>query len=280
MLSAKAIAEGIDALPTLPEAVARLTILLQNERSTIDDFERAVHSDPAVTANLLRAANSVFYHSDEPITTAGDAIRRIGLDRVCEVAVAASYRRALPARISGYGINAAEFWMHSAATAVFAEALSKKMLLPSSAIAFTAGLLHDVGKLVVGGFIALLTPESNWWEFGTAQEERKLLGSNHCDVGQEIAFKWNLPIQIGHACRWHHEPHETDGWDIADLAAVVHGADYLAYRAGFPGSGGSGEALDPHVQQRLQLTPETAECLATGLKDEILKMGNLAVHTA
>lgn len=276
MIPAKAIAESIESLPTLPEAVARLMTMIQDERSTIADFEHAVHSDPAVTANLLKAANSVFYHSDEPITTAGDAIARIGLNRVCEVAVAASYRRALPAKISGYGINATEFWMHSAATAVFAETLAREMLLPSSAIAFTAGLLHDVGKLVVGGFLALLLPESNWWEFGTAAQERTQLGSNHCDVGQEIAYTWNLPIQIAHTCRWHHEPEATVGWDIADLATVVHAADYLAYQAGFPGSHGKGELLCPHVQKRLQLTQEKTEQLACKLKDEIARMGNIA----
>jgi len=276
MISAAAISEGIESLPTLPESVARLTILLQDERSTIGDFEHAVHADPAVTANLLRAANSAYYHSDEPITTAGEAIARIGLNRVCEVAVAASYRRALPVRISGYGINAVQFWMHSAATAVFAEALSREMLLPHPAIAFTAGLLHDVGKLVVGGFLALLPPESNWWDFGNAAEERRLLGSNHCDVGQAISYRWNLPQQIGHACRWHHEPAETAGWDVEDLAEIVHAAAHLAYLAGFLGSAGKGEELEPSVQQRLKLTPDKREQMVARFREEVLQVGSIA----
>jgi HD-like signal output (HDOD) protein len=153
MISAAAISEGIESLPTLPESVARLTILLQDERSTIGDFEHAVHADPAVTANLLRAANSAYYHSDEPITTAGEAIARIGLNRVCEVAVAASYRRALPVRISGYGINAVQFWMHSAATRVFCRGALARNAAAAPGDRVYCGTSARCRQLVVGDFL-------------------------------------------------------------------------------------------------------------------------------
>lgn len=273
MIPAYVIVEGIEALPTLPEAVARLTMLLQNEQASISDFEQAVRSDPAVTANLLRAANTVFYQAVEPITGVGQAVARIGLKRVFEVAIGTSFRRALPARIYGYGIDAPAFWLHCTATAVFAEALGRKCGLPSTDIAFTAGLLHDVGKLVVGRFLEELTPESNWWAFGTAAAERELLGSNHCEVGYEIATRWRLPLPIAQACRWHHDPVTgVDGVDT-DLTAAVHIADHLAYLAGFPGSGGKGEAVVPQALLRLKLTQEQLEGLAEKHKEEILRMG-------
>jgi putative nucleotidyltransferase with HDIG domain len=275
MIPAAAIVACIEALPTLPEAVARLTVLLQDERATTIDFEKAVHSDPAVTVNLLRAANSVHHGGLEPVTTVRQAVARIGLRRVYEVAIGTSFRRSLPLRLSGYGLDGPAFWLHCTATAVLAEGLGREIHLPAADIAFTAGLLHDVGKLVIGGFLAELMPESNWWTFGTATAERELLGSNHCDVGEEIALRWRLPLPIALACRWHHESETAgDGVDT-DLAAVVHVADYLAYMAGFPGDAGVGKTLDPLVQQRLGLSLERLEQLAEASKEQVLQLSHV-----
>jgi putative nucleotidyltransferase with HDIG domain len=269
VIPAQAIVDCIEALPTLPESVARLTVLLRDDRATTSDFEKAVRSDPAVTTNLLKAANSAYYGGREPVTNVSQAVARIGLRRVYEVAIGTSFRRSLPIRLSGYGLDGPTFWQHCSATAVYAEALARETSLPATDIAFTAGLLHDVGKLVIGGFLAELMPESNWWTFGTAAAERELLGSNHCDVGQEIAIRWHLPLPIAQACRWHHETETVSEGVDADLAAVIHAADYLAYVGGFPGDTGKEKVLDPHVQLRLGLTQERLEQLAEASKDEI-----------
>src|ERR1039457_1031676 len=87
LIPAYVIVEGIESLPTLPEAIAQLSILLQDDTSTAADFEKAVRTDPVITANLLRAANSVFSQGIEPISRVSQAVARIGLRRVFEVAV-------------------------------------------------------------------------------------------------------------------------------------------------------------------------------------------------
>jgi putative nucleotidyltransferase with HDIG domain len=275
MIPAYVIVEGIESLPTLPEAVARLTVLMQDDKSTAADFERAVRSDPVTTANLLRAANSVFYQGIEPTTSVSQAVARIGLLRVFEVAIGSSFRRTLPARIPGYGLTAPAFWLHCTATAVYAEALVRELNLPCGEMAFTAGLLHDVGKLVIGGFLAEMMPESNWWTFGTAAEERKMLGSNHCDVGKEIAIRWNLPLSVVHACRWHHEPGAMPDDVDSDLMAVVNAADYLSCKAGFSGGTGEGESCDSFILERLGLTPDRSSALADMFREEVLEMNKI-----
>jgi putative nucleotidyltransferase with HDIG domain len=211
-----------------------------------------------------------------PVTSVSQAVARIGLRRVYEVAIGTSFRRSLPIRLSGYGLAGPAFWLHCSATAVYAEALARETRLPGADIAFTAGLLHDVGKLVIGGFLAELMPESNWWTFGTAAAERELLGSNHCDVGEEIAVRWHLPLPIATACRWHHETESAGKGVDTDLAAVVHVADHLAYIAGFPGDARDGEkVLDPGVQQRLGLSTERLAGLAEASKEGILQLSQV-----
>jgi putative nucleotidyltransferase with HDIG domain len=272
MIPAYVIVEGIEALPTLPEAVSRITMMMRNDHASVEDFEKAVRHDPAVTANLLRAANSVFYRAIEPVCTIGQAVARIGLKRVFEVAIGTSLRRALPPRIYGYGITAPAFWDHCTATAVYADMLARKAAIRSADNAFTAGLLHDIGKLVIGRFIEELTPESNWWAFGTAAAERELLGTDHCEVGREIAAKWELPALIAQACRWHHDPAaDAPGLD-KDLAVVIHVADRLSYIAGFPGSGGGCADYNCGALQRLGFTGRDLDLMAEECKDEIIRM--------
>jgi putative nucleotidyltransferase with HDIG domain len=245
----------------------------------IFDFEQAVRADPAVTANLLAAANSAYYRGMELTTTVHEAVSRIGLRRMYEVAIGASFRRTLPLRMPGYGLNADGFWLHCSAVAVFSEALGREVNLPSSEIAFTAGLLHDVGKLVICGFMDMTMPESNWWAFGSASKERELLGTNHCEVGEAIAVQWSLPQSIAATCRWHHDCGSADTYVDFGLLAVIHTADFLAYQAGFPGSSGDGDILDPLVVNRLGLVPKQLDRLVMEYKDEVLKMNKVTASS-
>jgi putative nucleotidyltransferase with HDIG domain len=270
MFPTHVILEGVDALPTLPEAVIKLTELVKDEHATAADFEQAVKHDAVLTANLIHAANSVFKSGSEPITSLSDAIELIGLQHLVEVAVGSSLRRTLPVRLPGYGISSAKFWIHCTAVATIAETLAHRINLPSSEMAYTAGLMHDIGQLVIGNFLAEAMPESNWWTFNTPAEERNLIGSNHCDVGKEIAIRWNLPPLIADTCRWHHELTKAPENIDTGLNAVIHASDALAFMLGFRGVGYiGGEALDQSAPARLGLTEKELLELAKSVKHAI-----------
>jgi putative nucleotidyltransferase with HDIG domain len=271
MFRPRDILDGINSLPTLPEAVTKLSELVKNEHATAEEFEQAVLLDPVLTVNMIRASNTINPGSSEPITTVREAVELIGMQRLFEVAVGSSLRRTLPARIPGYGITAQKFWIHCIAAATIADALAKKLDLPSADTAFTSGMLHDIGQLVIGDFLAVTMPEANWWTFDSPEKERKLLGSNHCDVGSEIALRWNLPKIVIDSCRWHHElPEIPDNCD-ADMIIVMHAADALAYMTGFPGVGYVGEELHELAPSRLGISAEELLDIAKSVKHIIGK---------
>ncbi len=272
MFPAYVILEGIEALPTLPEVVTLLSELLRDERSSATDIEQAVRIDPAITANLIRSANSVYYSGCTPIISIREAVARIGMQRVYEVAIGSSLKRAIPKRLPGYGISGQKFWSHCIATACIAEALAKEVKLDSADMAFTAGLLHDVGQLVIGNFLDEMMPESNWWTFGTHSDEKQTLGCNHNEVGGEIATKWNLPTVVKQTCRWHHEFASTPKDCDVNLVAVVHLANAFAYIADFTGGSCMGEVFDPQAQQHLGLTMKQLIELSRELKPAINEM--------
>lgn len=269
MFPAHVILGAIDSLPTLPEAVARLSGLVARNDATAHDFEQAVKHDPILTTNLIRAANSGEFSRAEPVSSLRASIERVGMQRLVEVAVGSSFRRSLPTRIPGYGITAQKFWIHCIAVATIAENLAERLQLLSADMAFTCGLLHDIGQLGIGGFFAEMMPESDWWTFDTPEKERTLLGCNHCDIGHGLAVKWDLPVVIRDVCRWHHELPKTPKDVDVDLVTVIHAADALSFMIGFGGVGYYGEVLDELGPVRMGIGEQELLELAKSLRHAI-----------
>ncbi len=232
MISDQQLASRIDALPTVPEALPRISTLLLDPSASASDFEAVVKTDPALTANLLRVANSAFHRGLTSISSVGLAVARVGFHRVYEVVSLVSLKRALPPRLPGYGLDSAEFWRHCVAVAVLSERIARLAGVPESGHAYTAGLLHDVGKLVVGVFGETEGGPPEGALDGLASEQR-YLGTDHAEIGQDIAFRWNFTRPVADAARWHHAPLSEPGASGKRLQIVVHVANCLAHRFGY-----------------------------------------------
>jgi len=271
MFPAHVMLEGIDLLPILPEALTRLSVIVKDNTATAEQFTQAVMTDPVLTACMLHAANSLSSDSAKSFNTVHEAVEQFGQQRLYDAAVGSTIRRSLPARIPGYGISAEKYWIHSIAVATIADLLARKLDLPNADMAFTAGLLHDIGQIVIGNFLGHAMPAANWWTFDTPTKERSLLGCNHCDVGYEIAVKWNLPKTVGDCCRWHHELTKASEDLDTDMITVINAADALAYMIGFPGVGYVGEVLDKETPARLGFSTKELYQLASDIKQTIGK---------
>ncbi len=259
----------MDAIGTVPSSVAQIFSLINDPKTCANDFERVVRPDVGLTANLLRCANSVFYRATREITSVRDAINRMGLRRVFEVAASSSFAQAIPSKLTGYRLSAQDYWDHSVAVAVLADRIGKEAGFTYPDLAFTSGLLHDLGKVVVASFLAQ-TPDRAWPEQGltSVEQERSLLGTDHAELGELLAVKWNLPKEICGAARWHHLPDSAPSATLRYLSTVVQVADGAAHAA----SGARGDAfepLDPDALERLNLAPERVMDIVAVAKSEI-----------
>jgi len=266
------IAAHVASLPTLPVVVMRLMTLLKDDRSSAHDFELAVRPDPALTSNLLRAANSALYLGMEPCRTVAQAIARVGTRRVFDVAAGGALQKVIPLRLAGYQIPSTAFWLHSIAVAVLSERLARKAKLDCGPHAFTAGLLHDLGKLVICEFLAdearalLASLEERQLTFVVA--EHHALGTDHAEVGEEVARRWRLPEEIAAVARWHHQPERAPSHRA--LVAVVHVANALAHSYGYGTDAGElHRALCPEAVARLGLKPSAIEQVVGQSFDDI-----------
>ena len=227
----------IKKLPTFSTTVIRLSSVLNDPDATVGEFESIILPDLALTANLLRLANSAFFGLPRRIGSAREAITLLGMKRVFELGAMAAVEAVVPDRLPGYGIDAASYWCHSVAVAVLSERLSKNQKLVAPALTFTAGLMHDIGKLVISQFLtneqAALHREMTDNNRSLVECEREMLGADHCAIGADIARAWNLPDEVARVAAAHHDPDEVNQGKGDVMVDLVHIADCLAHSLGF-----------------------------------------------
>jgi HD-like signal output (HDOD) protein len=277
VISPELLAARVESLPTLPTAVAQLSRLISDPTAGAADFERVVRPDPALTANLLRVANSALFRGVREIGTVREAVARIGTRNVFAVAAGASFRRVIPARIPGFDLDAAAFWRHAVAAGTIAARVDREKPGPGAEVVFTAGLLHDVGKLVIGLFLeheaGELRARLAGQDLSFVAAERALLGTAHPEAGEAIARRWGLPEPIALAARFHHAPADAPPGAGRHVASAVHVGSALAHLLGFGADLGElHRQVDPAIAAELGLDVAKIERIACDTLDEIREL--------
>ncbi len=235
-MNASELIERANDLPVVPEAGLRLLQLLGNPDTSIEDIVKVVECDPVLSAKLLKACNSAEFGMRGPVASIKQAVFYLGYGRAQRLATSLSFDSALSRSMASYELTSAEFWEHSMMTAhaaeVIADATSALDVDPS--IAFTAGLLHDIGKLVVEQAVtdeetteirALIVAEG----ISRYEAERRVLGTDHGEVGGKLLEDWNLPWHLVKAIEAHHAPVFRPR---PTLSAVVYLANCIAHALG------------------------------------------------
>jgi putative nucleotidyltransferase with HDIG domain len=264
----------IQKLPAFSTTVVRLSALVNDPEADAGEFEAVVQPDVALTANLLRMANSAYFGLSRRIATAREAITLLGVRRVFDLAAMVAVDAVVPDILPGYGIDAGVFWSHSVAVAVVAERVAKERKLATPAMTFTAGLLHDIGKLVISNFLADrledLRSELASGASSLVDCERKLLGADHAQIGAELAAVWNLPEDVVKAVAFHHLPGVANGEHGNVLVDLVHAADCLSHAMGFGADVGEMQRqIDNPAMTRLGLRQSDLDHVASRALPEI-----------
>ena len=216
------LAAKFDTLPASPAVLPRLARLLDDINNTdIYEIVDVVMYDSALTAKLLQIANSAYFGNVVKIANVGDAINLLGYDVVFMLAAAISGQGCLRAA-PGTGLDSLLLWKHSVITAFGAQFVARACGVDGN-LAFTAGLLHDLGKIVFaethGKSYASMFDPTKRGAISLVEWENNHYGCNHADVGATLLEKWKLPEPIIAAVKFHHHP--SDAGENAPLAASV-----------------------------------------------------------
>ena len=227
-LTPEQLAAGVHDLPSLPAVVMELLSSIEQDDIDISVLAKKVSYDQALTAKTLRLANSSSYGLQVKVTTIQQAITFLGFQTTRNLITAAAITGCFPSgRCAGF--HDKSFWRHSIATAACARALARRMRFNQD-IAFTAGLLHDIGRLVlVTGHPDAYDQVVAWHgqHGGDWQEaERAVLGIDHVDAGVALADHWNFSDTMRQAIAYHHTP---DVHGAGFLATIVHVANAIVH---------------------------------------------------
>jgi len=245
-LSAEEVVERNMRLVSLPDIYFRILEVLDNPRSSATHIGDIVSKDTSISAKLLKVVNSPFYGFPYQIDTISRAVALIGTNELSTLALgitAVDHFKSIPPRL----ITVKDFWRHSIACGVLAKILAHYKFGLSEERFFTAGLLHDIGRIIM--FSAL--PETMAEVLWTSGEhpspiysmEREAVGFDHATLGGLLARKWRFPTSL-EMIEYHHRPHHAV--NVLD-PSIIHVADVMANALA---AGTSGAYFVPPLQSR------------------------------
>ncbi|MBN98439.1 MAG: HD family phosphohydrolase [Gemmatimonadetes bacterium] len=242
------ITESIIGLPTLPTVITQMIGLIDNPQTSARDVSQLIATDQALTAKILKLANSAFYGFPREISTVNHAVVVLGFETVRSLGLSVSVLERFAGGTSNSPFDRQKFWEHSIACGIAARMLAGKFRYRIHGEAFAAGILHDIGKLVLSQYftdefieiIELMRTQNLY--IGKAEE--MVLGVTHAEVGSWLAERWNLPNQLVDTIAYHHTPGRLQRG--VELPSLVHLADFLCRREHIGDGGGERlPTLDP-----------------------------------
>jgi HD-like signal output (HDOD) protein len=215
------------------------------------------------------------------VGTVREAVVRVGARRVWEIAVAGAYVKRIPQNLLSYTMRASEFWQHSVATAVIGQRLCRITRHGDPETAFTAGLLHDVGKLVIQSALdrgGNGLPRIERGALTGVSIERHLLGTDHGAIGEMVAQRWALPPDLSLALGYHEWPNQVPEGEPTALVYLVHVANQIAHAMTIKGAvqeptGNLEPLIDKMVLDALALGHPVMQKVAEQSIKEIQSMG-------
>ena len=226
----------VEELPTLPSVALEIFELASSPATSAAQLGEVIKNDPSLTIKLLQIVNSAFYGNVQEVETTRQAVVLLGTDEITDIAFGLAAAKVFDGKTLGGMIDPQALWRHSICTGLIAQDLYRKTPDSENLSVFTAGLLHDVGKIfLIDHFqdpYKQIHSDLVKGDFPLFELEQEKFGINHALIGKNLSSSWNLPESLVQAIAFHHQPYAAP--DHAQLAALIGLADFLYYRAILP----------------------------------------------
>ncbi|HIJ89989.1 MAG: HDOD domain-containing protein [Desulfobulbaceae bacterium] len=272
-----AVREAINKVPLISSAAARLLELSGESEHGIVDIVNIVKYDAVLTSQILKVVNSAAFARRTEVYSIDHAVSLLGEDMVVGIAMSEAAALLFDKKLEGYAAEAGSLWRHDLKTAIAAKIIAGYARTKVNGdLAFTCGLLHDLGKGVLSDFLRN-TPE----KIRRAMEEKKvpdyaaaeraILGIDHAEAGYELSLNWNLPAPLPQAIRFHHQPALIDE-ALKPLLYTIHLADIVAMMSGVgTGSDDLQYTLDTAYEMYIPLSGNELAMVMLGVEQEFSK---------
>lgn len=265
---------GIPTLGSHGDILHEMEDVLNDPDSTLTDVGRVIEKDPDLTSRLLKLGNSSFFGFPSRMETVSETISLIGIQQVQDL-ISVSVVVEIFEGVSEDLVNMGSFWKHSMACGLAARQIALARRVPKPEKFFVAGLLHDIGRLVLYS----RTPDDaqNIFRIYLSEKtllrdaEQQVLGFDHTEIGEALLKAWNYPANLINAVRFHHHPMSAGPFQLE--SSIVHVADHIVNALQL---GCSGERWIPPLQSkawdRLNLPMETLESVVETVDNQIVEV--------
>ncbi|MFA6012126.1 MAG: HDOD domain-containing protein [Desulfobacteraceae bacterium] len=223
----------IKDLPTLPVIALEINRMLANDSTTVDFLSKTIEKDQAIVSKLLKLVNSSFFGVRSKVTTVQEAVVRLGFNSVRNVVVSVSVFESLVLdNAEDIDFNIEDFWTHSLAVAMTSRYLSEESGIQDPDDCFVAGLLHDIGLIIIARFfpdiLVKIVRQVKEQNVSIYDAEKEIIPLRHNKIGELIAKKWQLPPAVCDTLKYHHTPNK--GAVNPELVTLVHLGDIIVRR--------------------------------------------------
>lgn len=262
-----------DMVSSVPTVYFKLKAAIDDPMSTFKDFENLIRMDPGLIVRLLKVVNSPFYGLSEKVETIERALTIVGIGQLCELVLTTSIAgqfKGIPKDIIDMGV----FWRNSIGCGLAAKMIAQYKKKPNAEGFYTAGMLHDIGSLVIFKKKPDLAREvmisCKNQKTPLIETERRILGFDHTQAGGALLKVWKLPKFLYEVVLWHHDPSKSATHRAE--AGIIHVADYVSYKVNAAANSGSPPpVLSAAVMKEVGLTAQYLNVLGEELKEPIEK---------
>jgi len=222
----------IAEVPALPASSINAIALVQSKDVELTELTKFLEHEPGPAANVLKLVNSASYNLGQPVGTIKDAVIRLGRKQVMNIILSELVGPVTKPAVRGYDLPPNDLWQHSIVVTIGAQIIAARQHSNSPDYYSVAGLLHDVGKIVLGTFVEvdaepmIEIAKNERRPFNEVEEQ--VLGIDHAEAGAILLENWKFPQEIINAVRWHHKPEESP----YEATRYVHVADSISLMTG------------------------------------------------
>lgn len=272
------IQQAVKNAPPLPAFYQEALALIRDPDMDFARLAETIEVDPGITMNILKLVNSAYFSRTEPARSLQQAMVRIGSQTLSRIIVAQGVSTQMARRLNGYELEPESLLHHSVGTALTAERLARHLKMEPDKGLFTAGLLHDLGKLFLDPFVCENKERIHEWLQCTDKPfdiiEKEVLGVTHPEAGAWLMRQWGLPDDIVGIVEFHHAPHQASRQE--KNALLVHLADTLVYSQGLgDGIDGFRYSVENRSAEKLGLQSIDVEQVAFDAWSSIQEMKTL-----
>ena len=261
-------------MPPFPKVAQQVMKMLEDPSVKAKSLAEVIQYDSAITANLLKTCNAAYFGLSRKVSSLDDALVVVGHDILKDIIIASSSSRFYKGPAGeGYCLEQGDLWKHSVATAIMAKMLSKHFKEVDPGVAFTVGLLHDIGKRFLSSFVAqdfaTIMDMAHGGESSFLEAEKEVLGMNHAELGGLIMERWEFADEFCTAVRQHHNP---GALELDQLTALIAMSNTLVISMGVGvGADGLSGAIQGEGLKRFNIDSRSLEQYMSELVFEMEK---------